>query len=453
MASYMDLIDVKVHYLSHGVDRCVYLELDRPELENFGYAGFCHKIQHEIPAFSVVDTKALRVMYKDDQGDWIDVNDKTFHKLIRAAHQDSKSGPNPRVNVKVFEGSPFVGNIKNVTESISHDPHSSVRRELAQDYQSTRTSSSSSKKVYLSPIQLDIRAKEEEYIQQKYEYDELCAKVQSLQDTFCVNVTENKTIPVCGNCHLRVSRGHNKRNCKSNTCEDIRTCGNIAAHESAKTELKELVSARDKAEGLMKKIKSELDAKIKMEQNVNQTFEAQIKPHLINSNPDKYLFDGFKERSRVLMADMAILRKHYKGEMPNNAEMESKKWENIIKTFEERKIPKSVKNPVQELLKHNSIYDVRFPTTAATVSSTTSGMTVSSPGSVPTVDTFSPGINPMMIHAGYYPWMYQGAYVPQQMHGFNMPVQPNPQSSECAYSSTQSDSSGEKDDFNVWENI
>ena len=29
MASYMDLIDVKVlHYLSHGVDRCVYLELD-----------------------------------------------------------------------------------------------------------------------------------------------------------------------------------------------------------------------------------------------------------------------------------------------------------------------------------------------------------------------------------------------------------------------------------------
>ena len=57
MARYMDLIDVKVlHYLSHGVDRCVYLESDRPELENFGYAGFCHKIQHEIPAFSAVDT-------------------------------------------------------------------------------------------------------------------------------------------------------------------------------------------------------------------------------------------------------------------------------------------------------------------------------------------------------------------------------------------------------------
>ncbi|KAK3089259.1 hypothetical protein FSP39_002149 [Pinctada imbricata] len=118
----------------------------------------------------------------------------------------------------------------------------------------------------------------------------------------------------------------------------------------------------NEASGEMKKLKAELDAKIKMEETVNQSFEAKVKPFLINSNQGKYLFDGYKERSRLILADTAILRKHYKGIIPTNTDNESNKWQEIIKIFEERHVPKQkVSNPVRQLLEANPVHNVQFP--------------------------------------------------------------------------------------------
>ena len=314
------------------------------DLNNFGFWGFCHKLRNEVPALQNMNSEVMKITFRDDQGDWVDTNEKTFSKLLGAAVYDF--GPNPRISVKVFEGSPFVGN---KSSTITHDQPASARKGL--DFN----------KAYLSPIQLDIKMKKEEYTNQKFEFEELSVKVRSLQEQYSVNVAEDKSFPLCGNCHLRVSKSHTKRNCKSPQCDDVRICGNLSSHENAKLELKELVSARDKAEGLMKKLKAELDTKQKMEETVNQSFESKVKPYLINTNPDKYTFDRFKERSRLILADTAILRKHYKGVSPMNLQEESRKWPDIIKLYEERNIPKPRANPVRQMLEQNSVYGVKFP--------------------------------------------------------------------------------------------
>ena len=113
---------------------------------------------------------------------------KTFSKLLGAAVYDF--GPNPRISVKVFEGSPFVGN---KSSTITHDQPASARKGM--DFNT----------AYLSPIQLDIKMKKEEYTNQKFEFEELSVKVRSLQEQYSVNVAEDKSFPLCGNCHLRVS--------------------------------------------------------------------------------------------------------------------------------------------------------------------------------------------------------------------------------------------------------
>ena len=171
-------------------------------------------------------------------------------------------------------------------------------------------------------------------------------------------------------------------------------CGSLSSHENAKTEFKELVSARDKAEGQMKKLRAELDSKVKMEATINQSFEAKVKPYLINSNVDKYIFDGYKERSRVIIADTAILRKHYNETIPDNIENECLKWHQIIKVFEERKIPKTVKNSIREMLKQKK---VQFPV----VNTNTSSSTPSLP-------------QDPMTYTGFYPWMYPWSIMPLQ---------------------------------------
>ncbi|KAK3104441.1 hypothetical protein FSP39_002111 [Pinctada imbricata] len=329
----------------------MYVEFEMMELQNFGFWGFCSKLRNEVPALQNMHAEMMKITFRDDQGDWVDAGEKTFSKFLGAAVYDSKFGPNPRISVKVFEGSPMVSN-KSSDIRVSHNLTTPARKGL----------NFNNAQAYLSPIQLDIKIKDDEYKNQKFEYEELCAKVQSLQDQYSVRVAEDKTIPLCGNCHLRISKSHNKRNCKATQCDDVRICGNLASHENAKLKLKELTSARDKAEGLMKKLKAELDAKIKMEEIVNQSFEAKIKPFLINSNQGKYLFDGYKERSRLILADTAILRKHYKGIIPTNIENESNKWQEIIKIFEERHVPKQkVSNPVRQLLEANPVHNVQFP--------------------------------------------------------------------------------------------
>ena len=111
----------------------------------------------------------------------------------------------------------------------------------------------------------------------------------------------------------------------------------------------------------MKKLKAELDTKQKMEETVNQSFESKVKPYLINTNLDKYTFERFKGRSRLILADTAILCKHYKGVSPMNLQEESRKWPDIIKLYEERNIPKPRTNPVRQMLEQNSVYGVKFP--------------------------------------------------------------------------------------------
>lgn len=66
-----------------------------------------------------------------------------------------------------------------------------------------------------------------------------------------------------------------------------------------------------------------------------QSFLSQVIPHFVNTNIDKYYPVGsFGLRAlnmTAVQSDMAILEKYYCGKVPRNLEVESVRFQNIIK--------------------------------------------------------------------------------------------------------------------------
>lgn len=120
---------------------------------------------------------------------------------------------------------------------------------------------------------------------------------------------------------------------------------------------------RDQASACVKKLKDGLNAKRRVRDSLNSTFEAKIHTYLINSNPDKYLIDGSRVRHVVLNADKAVLRKHYNGKVPHNLDIATETFQSIIDGHDSRfKVPNKPKiNPCLELLKNNTKYSVNIP--------------------------------------------------------------------------------------------
>ena len=125
--------------------------------------------------------------------------------------------------------------------------------------------------AYVSPIELDITLKEDELAQKEYEYSEYRARYTSLEEAFGLHVIIDKSMPFCGRCHLRISKGHNKRNCQNRACDDVRQCGKLDFHVDKKAELKEYEKLRDQAGVSVQKLTEELAAKWRVRESMNST--------------------------------------------------------------------------------------------------------------------------------------------------------------------------------------
>ena len=355
-------VEIKVRYDRHGSERvCVFFE-HLANLACHSIETFSRLVRANVPHLGCLPT--LRISFLDKDSDWVELTDTSFPKFVKSVRCDMSE--DPKLQIKVVDGaSPAV--IK--PPGTQYRPGgivptaSSSKRSLDGDFD---TCAKKKNKAYVSPIEMDINLKEDELAQKEYEYNEYSARYSSLEESFGLNIVVDKSIPVCGRCHLRVSKGHNKRNCQNRACDDIRQCGNLDFHADKKAELKEYEKLRDQAGACVKKINEELTAKRRVRESMTNTFESKIHTHLINSNPDKYLIDGVRVRNIAVNADKAVLRKHYNGRVPLDLDVAAATFQTVIDSFENRhkkaEKPKTQHiNPTLELLKNNSQYNVVVP--------------------------------------------------------------------------------------------
>lgn len=136
--------------------------------------------------------------------------------------------------------------------------------------------------------------------------------------------------------------------CPMPVCETAAVCGQLEKHPTEKRELQELGKKKQKAEGELKALKSELLAKEVVSNDMSKSFEARIHDTLVRTNPNKYLTSNNKPKEGIILADSYILKKYYGGKIPDfdDIQHESEIWQTIIKSREESyqvgaKVPKN----------------------------------------------------------------------------------------------------------------
>ena len=393
-------VEIKVRYDRHGTERvCIFYE-HLTTLACHSVETFSNLVKGNVPHLRSMPV--LRISFLDKDNDWVDLTDRSFPKFVKCVRCDL--GNDARLQIKVADGtSPAV--FKPTSYSAAGPVQS--KRSLDTDFTASKQSSK-----YQSPIELDISLKEQELSQKEYEYNDYNARYLSLEEAYGLNVVQNKSLPVCGRCHLRISKGHNKRTCQNRPCDDIRQCGNLDYHGEKKAELKEFEKLREQAATHVKRLKEELAAKRRVQESLNSTFEAKIHSYLINSDPDKYIIDGCRIHNIAVNADKAVLRKHFAGKVPENLELASKTFKSIIDAHERQyKVPakkaKCDNSAVFDILQNNAEYNVRIPPSMQTQ------QTASNEG-IPATQPSTP------MQAVYYP-------PPFYWYGYGTSMSPEPQ--------------------------
>ena len=164
---------------------------------------------------------------------------------------------------------------------------------------------------------------------------------------------------------------HTQRNCNIGICEDIRQCGELDYHPQQKTEINDLIKTikhRKGRENAWNRAQSQ-----KHLTSTSKTFERRVRDYVINSNPEKYPLNGVGPGivNIKLQADTAILKRHYNYKIPDDLARESRYFNGIIDSQGlPKKLPRRApRNPIQEALQTNPIYQVRFPPPTATATS------------------------------------------------------------------------------------
>ena len=225
--------------------------------------------------------------------------------------------------------------------------------------------------VYKFPVAIDIALNEKEVELKRAELQSLEEAYNSKAVAFNINVSKDKTKKRRAKCHLRVN--HTQRNCDIGICEDIRQCGELDYHpEQKKNEINEYKKQQN-VERDMKALEIELKVKKGALTSASKTFERRVRDSVINSNPEKNLLNGVGPGivNIKLQADIAILKRHYNNKVPEDLARESRYFNGII---DSQGLPQNLpsrapRNPIQETLQTNPIYQVRFPPPTATATS------------------------------------------------------------------------------------
>ena len=106
-------------------------------------------------------------------------------------------------------------------------------------------------------------------------------------------------------------------------CTSATICGQVDRHPSEKKELQELAKTKNKLEGEVKAIISEVNVKEKISNDIHESFESKIHDVLIISNPEKYITENNRPKEGIILADSYILKQFYGGKNPDKATMEN----------------------------------------------------------------------------------------------------------------------------------
>ena len=151
-------------------------------------------------------------------------------------------------------------------------------------------------------------------------------------------------------------------------CTSATICGQVDRHPSEKKELQELAKTKNKLEGEVKAIISEVNVKEKISNDIHESFESKIHDVLIISNPEKYITENNRPKEGIILADSYILKQFYGGKNPDKATMEndSELFGTIITSYEEKLKRKPVKNSVTSLLERSGVKLVNDQTLPST---------------------------------------------------------------------------------------
>ncbi len=163
----------------------------------------------------------------------------------------------------------------------------------------------------------------------------------------------------CKNCHLK---GHKITSCEDAPCKTAMNCGDLRKHPLENDKIVALEETVTKLNREFQRKKTIFDLKRKtIEKDLGNI---KLRQHLIDSNPEKYLMmvGGFQEKRGVIIkGDMEILKKSFKGKIPED--IENYDLQNIIKTYDQetgrsRDDPKDKNFGIRKICAE---YNVTFP--------------------------------------------------------------------------------------------
>ena len=147
-------------------------------------------------------------------------------------------------------------------------------------------------------------------------------------------------------------------------CSSAKICGLVDRHPSEQKTLQDLGKRKQKVEGELAALKSELQVKKSISEGVLQSFESKLHDILIRTNPEKYLTINRRPKEDVILADSYIIKKYYGSQNVDKETMErdSEMYQTIIKSTEERFNVQREKNSIIVELQRRGI---KWPMTAA----------------------------------------------------------------------------------------
>ena len=182
----------------------------------------------------------------------------------------------------------------------------------------------------LNKVQNNIAEKENDIKKLKHEID----RIESVGKD---NSSHLELGPTCSRCHQCLK--HKSSKCQHDPCSSWLQCGRIVLHksekkqfESKKGNLKNFLHDLNTLESEAKRLKEVMDSEVRSFNNV-------VKPHLIRSNLSKYLTSlnrTILPVTRTINIDLAIIKKHYDSQVPNDIEEGSKYFADIILAHNER---------------------------------------------------------------------------------------------------------------------
>ena len=382
---------VQVAYCNNTKTRQVYLE------RTLNYNEFMIQLVEKITSLRFAE---FQVAYENDEGTWITMSDNQVDitDMYRCA-TPVNNAEYRRIKIRIMEGcSPVIRETTDCDRFGKERCYSNPKK-LKFDSDGVTTCSqhlqqpveSDDDDPYVTPLELDIKAKKEELREMEAEMKIIELDIARENEKYVSNVVEDSTKKRCSKCHLR--EGHSRKNCPYTECKSASVCGDIShpAHIDEKKELNILGKQRDDLNRDIKKKQIELKQKTELCETLMSSFEKKIEVALINSNRELYMVNtaaGPQPKRYLLNKHKNILRIHYGGKIPDNLEEAKKSFPKIIHRYTNKmhlgptsdSRAKSRDINRRRLLETNPVRPITFPSTASThteeVAATQSGQAV-----------------------------------------------------------------------------